>query len=424
MSLFKNIAGLLRDQSLTNNTVLNNTVRAAASEDTGLLARGATGQEVRDLQSALRARGAPIRVDGIFGPKTEAAVRSFQAQNGAKLDGVVGPETQALLDAPADSFTRSSALREGASGSKVRALQQQLADRGYGLAVDGEFGPQTTAAVRRFQRNAGIRADGVVGPQTRAALAGQHPGTVGSVGSVGGTAPSSPGAARRMINGVPIKLSTAASTDAKFDEYAAMVRAAGGKIEPGKPTILALRGVNAHTGQIHGTTSSKQLDDTIVVLEQDRDGTKHVRQWAGSTHPGQTSVNRGDVPDVDGDGRRDVGILVEGNYAGRKHDKLHHGKVAIRITMPNGRTAVPGVRDPDHNGVYTNGNYAHGRRSNMDGILIHGSTGRGKVSSLGCFNLSNRKAGDDFDQFLKFINERRSNITVINAYGAERYGRL
>ena len=57
-------------------------------------------------------------------------------------------------------------------GSKpVRLLQRRL--RTLGLrpgAVDGLFGPQTTAAVERFQHAAGLQVDGIVGPHTRGTL--------------------------------------------------------------------------------------------------------------------------------------------------------------------------------------------------------------------------------------------------------------
>lgn len=64
--------------------------------------RGATGEAVRALQQALAARGHALAVDGVFGPRTEQAVRAFQAASGLVADGIVGPSTRAALD-PAPS---------------------------------------------------------------------------------------------------------------------------------------------------------------------------------------------------------------------------------------------------------------------------------------------------------------------------------
>ena len=56
-------------------------------------------------------------------------------------------------------------------GSKIRRIQRRLDALGFGpIAVDGEFGPKTDAAVRRFQKARGLAVDGVVGPKTQAAL--------------------------------------------------------------------------------------------------------------------------------------------------------------------------------------------------------------------------------------------------------------
>jgi uncharacterized protein (TIGR02594 family) len=51
-----------------------------------------------DLQKALRAAGFdPGPLDGISGPKTRAAIRSFQARMGLVVDGIAGPKTQSRL---------------------------------------------------------------------------------------------------------------------------------------------------------------------------------------------------------------------------------------------------------------------------------------------------------------------------------------
>ncbi len=61
--------------------------------------RGSTGPKVLFVQTALNVFGAKpsLKVDSIFGPLTEAAVRGFQEANGLVVDGVVGPQTSEKL---------------------------------------------------------------------------------------------------------------------------------------------------------------------------------------------------------------------------------------------------------------------------------------------------------------------------------------
>jgi hypothetical protein len=63
------------------------------------LQRGSSGPAVSALQQRLNEEGAtpPLEVIGIFGPKTEAAVKAFQASHGLEADGIVGPLTRAAL---------------------------------------------------------------------------------------------------------------------------------------------------------------------------------------------------------------------------------------------------------------------------------------------------------------------------------------
>ena len=62
-----------------------------------LLRNGNTGDAVKELQKRLNANGYTLDVDGKFGKKTEEAVRAFQKKNGLKVDGIVGPKTWAAL---------------------------------------------------------------------------------------------------------------------------------------------------------------------------------------------------------------------------------------------------------------------------------------------------------------------------------------
>lgn len=58
-------------------------------------------------------------------------------------------------------------LRKGMKGNDVKVWQRTLVKLGYELEVDGEFGTDTHAATRDFQRKNDIEDDGIVGPITR-----------------------------------------------------------------------------------------------------------------------------------------------------------------------------------------------------------------------------------------------------------------
>ena len=185
----------------------------ALALDPSTLYNGSTGEEVKALQQKLIDLGyLEGTADGIFGNKTEKAVRRFQWKNGMTADGLAGKRTLAALGtaqggakAPAAETAAASApaaapaaapatapaaapaaaptarpagvknpttLYNGCSGEEVRVLQQALIDLGYleGTA-DGTFGDQTEAAVRAFQRAYGLKADGLAGTKTRTKLA-------------------------------------------------------------------------------------------------------------------------------------------------------------------------------------------------------------------------------------------------------------
>ena len=147
------------------------------TEHSIVLSPGSTGRQVELLQRALG-----LGVDGVYGPETEAAVRSFQASRGLTVDGLAGPVTSAALrnNAPAtasaasvhdalasDTQGEASAGSEAGSaqtavgGNPVAQLQSALH-----LQPDGNFGPETEAAIRRLQARHGLTVDGVVGPAT------------------------------------------------------------------------------------------------------------------------------------------------------------------------------------------------------------------------------------------------------------------
>ena len=175
--------------------------------DSSTLFNGCRGEEVRELQQALIDLGyLKGTADGIFGNKTENAVRQFQKKNKLTVDGLAGTSTRQLIlskaeakrnqaapapaqeteasatptpaPAPAgDSGTSSSrfgsyaAIRYGNRGDRVRSLQQALISLGYmGGKADGVFGTKTRNAVRSFQRSVKLNADGIAGKKTLMAI--------------------------------------------------------------------------------------------------------------------------------------------------------------------------------------------------------------------------------------------------------------
>ena len=59
---------------------------------------GSKGAEVKTLQEALNKAGNyGLATDGIFGAKTEAAVRDYQKRNDLSVDGIAGPKTWSKL---------------------------------------------------------------------------------------------------------------------------------------------------------------------------------------------------------------------------------------------------------------------------------------------------------------------------------------
>ncbi|MGI5864857.1 MAG: LysM peptidoglycan-binding domain-containing protein [Myxococcales bacterium] len=66
------------------------------------LKRGSQGAAVKDLQNALVKLGYMTKAEmatgpGIFGPRTEAALKRFQSRNGVQATGYYGPQTRAAL---------------------------------------------------------------------------------------------------------------------------------------------------------------------------------------------------------------------------------------------------------------------------------------------------------------------------------------
>ena len=155
------------------------------------------GANVRTMQEALTALGYDTGgTDGKFGRKTEAAVKEFQEDQGLTADGLAGHQTLTRLYALTDgdttqqpdsggnstgssdssgsgstgssvAFGSYDTMRYGASGTRVKTLQNALNQLGYACGtVDGKYGAGTQRAVTAFQRDQRLTADGIAGKAT------------------------------------------------------------------------------------------------------------------------------------------------------------------------------------------------------------------------------------------------------------------
>jgi peptidoglycan hydrolase-like protein with peptidoglycan-binding domain len=131
------------------------------------ISEGSKGEDVEWAQYLLvRFDLSDNQIDGDFGPVTKTAVEQFQSFKNLTVDGIVGPNTWAALGG---GRPQPPILQEGSTGNVVEKLQTTLNEMSFPhapLAVDGDFGPLTAAAVRGAQQEGGIDVDGIVGLQT------------------------------------------------------------------------------------------------------------------------------------------------------------------------------------------------------------------------------------------------------------------
>lgn len=85
---------------------------------------------IREIQTRLKNWGYYTgNVDGIFGYKTETAVKKFQSKNGLVVDGKVGPRTLEALGLPTGNYTDSAATGGGGSKSSSNSSDVMLLAR-------------------------------------------------------------------------------------------------------------------------------------------------------------------------------------------------------------------------------------------------------------------------------------------------------
>lgn len=172
---------------------------------TSVLKKGAKGEEVKALQEQLIKAGYladKASADGIYGPKTQAAVEKLQKELGVNVTGVWDDVTRKAtitskkfnglikdtrtvtkkntieVKEEYDAITNHMAalqkdLSRGVKNDTVKKLQEQLIRTGFladKAGADGIYGPKTEEAVKKLQSKLGVTVTGVWDKVTRDAV--------------------------------------------------------------------------------------------------------------------------------------------------------------------------------------------------------------------------------------------------------------
>lgn len=169
---------------------------------------------------------------------------------------------------------------------------------------------------------------------------------------------------------------------AEYTRWAEVATAHGARPNRnGEATVIGVRGQTL-AGVPHATRSARAFDDLVVVLKADRS----VVKLAMATHPFETHAVPG-VPDVDGDGAGDVGMIAPGRYraTGRGPSRLVGGRPAYDVATAAGSGKLPGTRDTNHDGIFSDAEAAASKTRGdvITAVLFHHADG-GAPPAVGC----------------------------------------
>ena len=196
----------------------------------------------------------------------------------------------------------------------------------------------------------------------------------------------------------------------EWDTEKAWAEAHGVVIEPGKTTVIGKRR--------ESLARSMKYEDTLVVFRSN--GT--IVRFVGTTKPAQMpNASSSVVPDVDKDGRKDLGIVRPGVYRAVGDTKFGlpgQERTAFKIVTEEGQGGLPAWRDLTGDGVFSPSERTSSeqRSYTISGIYIHygfdpsGTTlGNGKYVgpwSVGCQNI----LYDELDAFVEAVGGAKASF--------------
>jgi peptidoglycan hydrolase-like protein with peptidoglycan-binding domain len=332
-------------------------------------------------------------------------------------------------------------IRRGQQGDSIQQLQERMNAAGIKppLETDGKFGPQTEAAIRKFQAANGCKVDGIVGPETLGALenggtfAGPDPARQKQAHATGGEHTlNAPTEGQR--NAAPTGNQVRAG-DLQRNDNARLARAqnanvnAGGPNAPGRadrPFDSTKAAREAQAEQLlknNGMWPPTEGKNYAIQIDQDspkasasaRDKADYYNKYTGQTavykcvdgrlvetaapmrsasHPGQRKTTAG--TDIDRNGTDDISHLRSGSYEYRKRP---NGSGRFNPTDNRNMTVA---RDTNQDGVISDAeNQASLQRGDYaTGLQIHAGKSY-KPSSIGCQTMPPK----DYDRFSSAVRD-------------------
>ena len=92
---------------------------------------GSKGSDVTELQKLLNNNGYSLDVDGVYGSKTQAAVKDYQQKNGLAVDGIVGNNTWGALTKASTPTTPTTSTTQEATPSTTPAATTETKNTSF-----------------------------------------------------------------------------------------------------------------------------------------------------------------------------------------------------------------------------------------------------------------------------------------------------
>lgn len=324
-----------------------------------VLDRGSQGPAVSEVQRQLNANGANLEVDGKFGPRTQMAVRQFQAQRGLRVDGVVGTRTVGALD---QGVERQDPARNGTATGRP------------------ENNRAPTAEEQRNAPEGSVRAGDLARTQGSPAFAPTQGRVTGRF----------------------------AQTSEGRERQAEQILRANGQWPPQENRNLVIQidqdspKARDGRGEIDRFRTSYTGQTSVFRYENGR-----LNEVGGpfrsASHPNM--VGGTGFTDVNGDGRNDIATMRTGTY--QYEGRTIHSRGRDRFN-PRGGASFPVARDTNLNGIIDPNEAS--RRYMGTALQWHPGNQNGP-SSAGCQTMQPA----DFERFERLLENsgRRDGFTYV-----------